>query len=103
MIHPGMPRIPAVDKHGKLLWDWRKELSRKRNLKGTIGFFLMSFEFLGLFLIVREAIPQSTIEPHLGVSGAISVWIILSFALTALTFFSLSWIAREIHEYLSTR
>jgi hypothetical protein len=102
MIHPGMPRIPPVDEDGRLLWDWRKELSRKRCLKGTIVFFLVLLEFLGLFLIVREVLPQSTFEPHLGVAGAISVWVILSFALTALTFVSLSWCARRIHRHLST-
>ena len=89
MIHPSSPRIPAVDKDGRLLWNWRRELSRKRNPKGTALASVAFLIFLGFFLLVREVLPSSTFEPHLDISGTLVVWVILSVAFTALTFVSL--------------
>ncbi len=90
MIHPSSPRIPAADKDGKLLWNWRKELSRKRNPGGTALLSVAFLVFLGFFLLVREVLPSSTFEPHLDTFSTLGVWVILSVVFTALTFFSLS-------------
>lgn len=90
MIHPSSPRIPAVDKNGRLLWNWREELSRRRNPRGTLFVTVAFLVFLGFFLLVREVLPPSTFEPHFDISGTLGVWIILSVAFTILTFVLMS-------------
>ena len=98
MIHPSSPRIPAVDKDGRLLWSWRKELSRKRSSRGTILASAAFLLFLGFFLLVREVLPPSTFDPHLDALGALGVWIVLSVAFTALILVSLSRLVKMFWE-----
>jgi len=93
VIHPGVPRLPAADAEGRLLW--REEWSRRGVAERTAWWFLLFIMFIGFFILSRNILSQSLLEPYLDKSGALLVWVTVSVVLTALAAVLLAFIARK--------